>query len=412
MRQFLPFVVLACFTHSAVAGENWPQFLGPDGNGTTDSIGLPLAWSEHENVAWKTPVHGHGWSSPVVWKNQVWLTTATEDGRQMFALCIDVDSGRVVHDVKVFDVAEPERIAKVNSYASPTPVVEEGRVYVHYGTYGTACLDTGTGEVRWTRRDLNCDHHMGPGASPILFGDYLIFTVDGCDVQYIVALNKRSGETAWKTDRTVDLSGVHYMTRKCYSTPTVYQADGRLEMIAPGSRAFFAYDPHTGRELWKLSHRGWSISPRPILAGGLLYMVNDFEHPELWAVKPGGNGHRGEDAVLWRLQRGAPATPSFLVVDDTVFAVDDDGVATCLDAKTGEVLWQERLEGNFSASPLYADGRIYLFNHDATATAIAADRRYKKLAENHLNGDMRASPAVAGNALLLRTRTHLYKIAE
>jgi outer membrane protein assembly factor BamB len=410
MRCALTLIAFALLAHSAAAGENWPQFRGPAGNGVSDAVDLPLRWSESENVAWKTPIHDHGWSSPVIWGKQVWLTTATEDGKRMFAVCVDRDSGRIIHDVKVFDVAEPQRIATVNSYASPTPVIEDGSVYVHYGTYGTACLNTQTGDILWTRRDLNCDHHMGPGASPILYGDQMLFTVDGCDVQYVIALDKQTGETAWKTDRTVDLSRVHHMTRKCYGTPTVYRAGDRLEMITPASRALFAYDPFSGKELWKLKHRGWSISPRPICYEGLLYLVMDFDHPELWAVQPGGDGERDEDAIVWRLRKGAPSTPSFLVIDGLVFLVNDGGIAMCLDAKSGEMIWRERLEGNFSASPIYADGRVYFFNHDAEATVIEPGREYKLLAENELDGQMRASPAVAGKALFLRTRTHLYRI--
>ncbi len=412
-QTVIRFLVASCFlSATAQAADNWPQFRGPTGDGMSDATGLPISWSETENIAWKIPIHDHGWSSPVIWGQQIWLTTATEDGKRMFAVCVDRDTGAVTHDVKVLDVTEPERIAQVNSYASPTPVAEEGRVYVHYGTYGTACLNTRTGEVLWTRDDLNCNHHMGPGASPILHGDLLIFTVDGCDVQYVVALDKRTGKTVWKTDRTIDLSGVHYMTRKCYGTPTVYRTGNRLEMVAPGARAIFAYDPQNGRELWKVRHGGWSISPRPIFRDGLLYVVTDYEHPELWCLKPGGDGERGEDAILWRMRKGAPSTPSFLLVHGTVFCVDDDGIATCLDAKSGELIWRERLEGNFSASPVCAGSRVYVFDHNSIATVIDVGREYKELAKNQLDGEMRASPAIADNALFVRTKTHLYRIEE
>jgi outer membrane protein assembly factor BamB len=291
-------------------------------------------------------------------------------------------------------------------------VIEDGRVYVHYGTYGTACLDTQTGEILWTRRDLNCDHHMGPGASPILYGDLVIFTVDGCDVQYVVALDKTTGKTAWKTDRTVDLSHVHYMTRKCYGTPTVYRIGDRQEMITPASRALFAYDPQSGKELWKLRHSGWSISPRPVYHDGLLYVVTDFERPQLWAVSPGGKGELNQDAVVWSLRRGAPATPSFLIVGEIVLFVNDDGIAMCLDARSGEVIWRERLGGNFSASPVHAAGRVYFISHDGVATVIKAGRDFTALAQNQLDGEVRASPAVSGKSLFLRTRTHLYRIEE
>ncbi len=412
MQRILTTLLLTIFTSHATAGDNWPQFRGPTGDGLSDAVGLPLTWSEAENVAWKTPIHDRGWSSPVVWGGQVWLTTATEDGKRLFAVCVDRDSGAITHDVKVFDVAEPENIAKVNSYASPTPVIEEGRVYVHYGTYGTACLSTETGEILWTRRDLNCDHHMGPGASPILHGNLLIFTADGCDVQFVVALDKRTGKTVWKTDRSVDLSRVHHMTRKCYGTPTVYQAGDRLEMITPASRALIAYDPLSGKELWKLNHRGWSITPRPIFHEGLLYAVMDFDRPELWAIEPGGDGERDEDVIRWRLSKGAPSTPSFLLVGEMVLFVNDDGVAMCLNAKTGAVVWRERLSGNYSASPIHASGRVYFFSHDAVTTVIEAGRRYAELAKNRLDGELRASPAVSGKSLFVRTKTHLYRIED
>lgn len=400
------------FYPSTTHADNWPQFRGPTGDGLSNAVGLPLTWSETENVAWKTPIHDRGWSSPVIWGDQIWLTTATSDGKRLFAVCVDQDSGVVTHEVKVFDVANPQSIAPVNSYASPTPVIEDGHVYVHFGTYGTACLNTQTGEILWTRRDLNCDHHMGPGASPILFGDFVIFTVDGCDVQYVVALDKRTGKTAWKTDRTVDLSPVHYMTRKCYGTPTVYRAGDRLEMITTASRSLFAYDPQSGRELWKLRHAGWSISPRPIYHEGLVYVVTDYEHPELWAVKPGGHGELKENAIVWRLRKGGPSTPSFLLVDGTVLFVSDDGVAMCLDAKSGETVWRERLGGDFSASPICAGGHAYFFDQNGVATVIEASRRYKKLARNRLDGEMRASPAASGKSLILRTSTHLYRVEQ
>ena len=170
---------------AAAAGETWPEFRGPTGDGHAAGRGLPVTWSETENVAWKTAIPERGWSSPVIWHQQIWLTTATPDGTAMFAVCVDRETGKIVHQIKVFDTPNPEHIAVVNSYASPTPAIEAGRVYAHFGTYGTACLDTATGQIVWTRRDLNCDHHEGPGSSPILFENLLIVHVDGRDVQYV-----------------------------------------------------------------------------------------------------------------------------------------------------------------------------------------------------------------------------------
>ena len=395
-----------------MAAENWPQFRGPHANGHAPAAELPLEWSETKNVAWKTPIHDRGWSSPVIWGRQIWLTTASEDGRQLFAVCVDRDSGRILHDLKVFDVERPEKIPKINSYASPTPVIESGRVYVHYGTYGTACLDTATGKTLWTRRDLNCDHHMGPGSSPILVGNLLVFHVDACDVQYVVALDKTTGRTVWKTDRSIDYSNVHRFCRKAFCTPTVVSSGGRSELISPGSKAMMGYDPLTGEELWKISYYGWSMVPRPVFGHGLLYVIMDYDRPQLWAVRPGGRGDVTEENVAWKAVKGMPSTPSLLLIDDLLLMVTDLGVATCVEAKTGEVVWRERIGGNHSASPIYAGGRVYFFSHDAETTVIQPGRKFKRLAVNRLDGPMMASPAVAGNALLLRTETHLYRIEK
>ena len=271
-------------------GENWPQFRGPQANGHADAEGLPLRWSEKEHVVWKTPIHDLGWSSPVIWKEAIWLTTATSDGHQAFAVCIDRGSGRIVRDVKVFDTAKPEHVATSNSYASPTPVVEDGRLYVHYGTYGTACLDTASGKLLWTRRDLNCDHHEGPGSSPMLWGNLLIIDVDGRDVQYVIALDKATGKTVWKTNRSVDYSKFPENIRKAFCTPILIEPGGRLQLISPGAKAMMGYDPASGEELWKVRYDGWSVTPRPVFGHGLIFLVTDYERPELVGRPPRRNG--------------------------------------------------------------------------------------------------------------------------
>ncbi len=392
------------------AASNWPEFRGPWGSGHAAGTGLPLTWSETANIAWKTAIHDRGWSSPVIWDQQVWVTTATEDGTRLFAISLDRDTGDVLHDVQVFAVAEPEHIATVNSYASPTSAVEPGRVYVHYGTYGTACLDTATGQILWTRRDLNCDHHEGPGSSPILFEDLLIVHVDGRDVQYVIALDKATGQTRWKTNRSVDYSQYSDNTRKAFCTPTVIDTGTRLELISPGAKAMMGYDPRTGEEFWKIGYGGWSLVPRPLYGHGLVYFVNDYERPELWAIRPGGKGDVTQSHVVWSVRQGAPAQPSPLLIGDHLYTITDLGVVSCLDAHTGAVVWRNRLGGNYAASPLYADGRIYCFSEEGTTTVLAPGPKYKVLAVNELEGQVKASPAVADNALFLRTRTHLYRI--
>ncbi|MDZ7616248.1 MAG: PQQ-binding-like beta-propeller repeat protein [Patescibacteria group bacterium] len=411
MRAALGCLVLSFASVLAWAGETWPEFRGPTGDGHSDCRGVPVTWSETENVAWKTAIPGRGWSSPVIWRDQIWLTTATPDGKEMFAVCVDRETGEIVRNVKVFDVANPEPIAAINSYASPTSVVEEGRVYHHYGTYGTACMDTATGQILWTRRDLNCDHHEGPGSSPILFGNLLIVHVDGRDVQYVVALDKLTGRTVWKTDRSVDYSPYSTNQRKAYSTPQVITANGQTQLISPGPKAMMGYNPRTGEELWKVRYHGWSMVARPLFGHGLVFMVNDYDRPELLAVRPDGQGDVTDSHVAWAIRRGMPSQPSFLLIGDLRYLVNNGGIAYAIDAKTGEEIWRSRLDGDFSASPIYADGRIYFFSRDSVATVIEPGREFKKLAVNHLDGQqMLASPAVAGSALFVRSEGHLYRI--
>jgi len=412
MRSAICTLVALLPTVMASGSENWPQFRGPRGDGHADAARPPRTWSETSNIAWKTPIHGRGWSSPVIWKDQIWVTTSTEGGQRLFAVCIDRDSGQVVHDIHVFDVADPEHIAAVNSYASPTPVIETGLVYLHYGTYGTACLDTTTGRTLWTRRDLNCDHHEGPGASPILFGELLIFHVDGRDVQYVVALDKTSGKTVWKTERSIDFSQYNENFRKAFCTPTVIEWRGRLELISPGAKAVMGYDPLSGEELWKVGYKGWSVTPRPLFGQGMLFVVTDFVHPELWAIRPGGRGDVSDTHVVWRVTKSIPRAPSLLLIDALLFFVTDDGMALCAEAETGREVWKERLGGDHWASPLFAGGAIYFVNREGVATVVEPGRQYTPLASNRLDGECMASPAAIGSALFLRTGTHLYRIEE
>ena len=403
---------LAMSLGTVLAADNWPELRGPDRDGHADARKLPLTWSETNHVVWKTPIHDLGWSSPVIWGDQIWLTTAAEDGQRLFAVCVQRDTGKITRDIQVFATEKPDHVASVNSYASPTSAIEAGRVYVHYGTYGTACLDTGSGAILWTRRDLRCDHHEGPGSSLMLHQNLLIFNVDGRDVQYVVALDKATGKTVWKTERSVDFSPFSSHQRKAFCTPIVIEAAGRPQLISPGAKAMMAYDPATGTELWKVSYNGWSMVPRPLFGHGFVYVINDYERPELWAVRPDGQGDVTGTHVAWRVTKDMPATASLLLVNDLLYMVNDQGFALCLDAKTGALVWRERLKGKHSASPLYGAGRIYFFSEKGLASVLEPGRTFKLLAENQLEDRQMATPAVTGEAFILRTKSHLYRLED
>ena len=424
MRVFPSLSLLLLITSPALA--DWPDFRGPQSNGSasppgdTSYVGLPLRWSETSNVVWKTAIPHKGWSSPVIFGRQIWLTTAT-DGKEFFAVCVDAASGKILSNERIFQCATPEPLGNnLNGYASPSPVMEAERVYVHFGSYGTACLDTSNFKLIWKRDDLPCRHFRGPGSSPVLFNGLLILTMDGIDVQYVVALDKRTGKTVWKTDRTAkwdDLeadgqprAGGDF--RKAYSTPLIVSANGKAQMLSIGSKAAYGYDPQTGREIWKVNHAGFSGATRPLYDRGVAYFSTGHGKGEMIAVKTDGKGDVTDTHILWRNNRGFPRMPSPVLVNDLMFMVNDNGIASCLEAATGKELWQERIGGDYAASVLYADGRVYCFSQQGKAAVLQAERTFEVLARNELAVGFMASPAVDGKALFLRTKTHLYRIEE
>jgi outer membrane protein assembly factor BamB len=414
----------------------WNQFRGPNGDGKSTEKNLPVEFGETKNVRWKTPIHDEGWSSPVVWDKQIWVTTGREDGSELFAVCVDLQSGKIIHDIKVFEVAHPQKEWQGhNSHATPTPVIETGRIYVHFGTYGTACLDAKTGKRLWERRNLNCDHRVRPASSPIIDDDSLFLHFDGVDTQFVAALDKRTGKTLWLKHRKVDsdlgdvlkaegLSEVDIEktkkakpndNRKAYGTPTLITFQGEKQLISPGAEVTFAYNPVNGQELWHVRHPGWgwNTACRPIFEHGLVYFTTGLSK-RLLAVTPSGIGDVTDTHVAWRNRRFVPNMPSPLVVDGLLFMVSDNGFATCLEAKTGRELWRERLRagGDHWASPLYADGKIYFSGKEGVVSVIAAAGEFRLLAENRFDASFIASPAVAGDAIILRSLRNLYCIAK
>jgi outer membrane protein assembly factor BamB len=398
--QLIWMVVLSMVSLSvALLAEDWPEFRGPTGQGHSRERGLPLTWSETENVRWKAPIPGKGWSSPAVQGDRIWLTTAVEGGRSLRAICLDRKTGQVLRDVEVFRLENPGPVHEKNSHASPTPILEGDYIYLHFGSHGTACLRS-SGEIVWKTQELKYYHRHGPGGSPVLFGDLLILSCDGYDIQYVVALDKRTGQIRWKSPRK---------GYQAYTTPLTVQVDGKDQVVSPGAHRAVSYDPRTGKEIWWVRYgNGYSNVPRPVYGHGLVFICSGFDQPVLLAVRPDGQGDVTDTHVAWNLKRGVPLTPSPLLVGEELYVVSDNGIASCLDAKTGKQHWQERLGGSYSASPVYADGRIYFLNEDGESVVIEPGREFKKLATNRVDGYTLASMAVSGGAIFIRSASHLY----
>ncbi len=394
-------VLLIGLPLAASAAETWPQFRGPRGDGHAAKRTVPMQWSETENVRWKTPIAGLGWSSPVVAGEQIWLTTAIEAEGSLRAVCVDRGSGQVVHDVEVFKHDDLGRVAAKNSHASPTPVLDGRFVFVHFGAHGTACL-TDEGQVVW-RTQLKYDHRHGPGGSPVVWGDLLIVACDSPDEQFLVALDKRTGEERWRVD---------HQGEQAYSTATLAKVAGASQLIASRGNAVIAYAPGDGSELWRCSYTGHSVVPRPVVAGEFVYCCTGYWNPSLLAIRLDGSGDVTASHVAFTARRGVPFISSPIVVDGRLYMTTDLGVLTCLDALTGKELWHERLSGNFSASPTYAGGKIYLQNEEGTTFVLKPGATYDLLATNHLECRTLASPAFVDGAVYLRSDTHLYRIEQ
>ncbi|MBX3747133.1 MAG: PQQ-binding-like beta-propeller repeat protein [Verrucomicrobiae bacterium] len=437
MNRVLESLVVLASTASVALAEplEWPEWRGPGAQGHAPDRGVALHWSDTQNVTWKTPIPGRGWSSPVIAGDQIWLTTALEteasaedaarrllantgdqpltlmEAVEYRAVCVSRESGRILRDISLFTEREPQWVHRLNSYASPTPVLEPGRLYAHFGASGTVCLDTASGELLWRNSDLKIQHENGPGSSPILWRNLVIVHMDGSDLQYVVALDKHSGQVVWKTDRTGSMH-TNPQLKKSYATPLVIEVEGRETLISPGPNWLYAYDPATGRELWKLDlgTLSFSLSARPVVGHGMIYLSTGYLRPELLAIRYGGGA---EPSIAWRYTRGVPTMPSPVIVGEELYFVSDSGgLLTCLDAKTGREHYRERLGGDHSASLLHADGRIYIPGRNGTTAVVRPGTTFHVLARNELPDPIMASKAVADGALFLRTAAALYRIED
>ncbi len=402
MRGMRRRTLLGQLLTAPLLAEDWPQFRGPGGQGHSAESGLPTTWTDTKNVRWKAPLPGAGWSSPAVAGNRIYLTTATEKNTSLRLLAVDTASGKITLDTEVFRVKDVgPGIHTKNTFASPTVIVQGDRLYVHFGFYGTACLNT-KGEILW-KQVLKYEPQHGPGGSPALFEDLLIISCDGFDAQFVVALDAATGKVRWKTPRGKG--------NQAYTTPLVINVNGQPQVISPGAHHAYAYDARTGKELWYIEYgEGFSNVPRPVYAHGLVYICSGFFQPVLFAVRPGGRGNVTKSEVAWTFPRTVPLTPSPIVVGEALYMVSDNGVATCLDAKSGKPIWQHRIGGNHSASPTLIGGKIYFLSEEGECTVITPGTTYQEVAKSEVGERTLASLAVSGGAIYLRGDRHLYRL--
>lgn len=386
-----------------LAAEDWPQFRGPDGQGHADARDLPITWSESENITWKTAIAGLGLSSPVIGGQQIWLTTALDDGKSLRVVCLDRTTGKVVHDVEVFPNNKPVPLTPPNSHASPTAILDGDRLYVHFGAYGTACLTT-DGKIVWKAK-MEYRPMYGPSSTPVLYQDLLIIPCQGTNVRFMAALDKKTGEVRWKQP---------HQGRNSDSTPLVIHRPSGDQLVCNLAEKVVSYDPATGKELWSVQQgNNYAQVPRPVFGYGLVFIAGGYFDPVVQAIRPDGQGDVTKTHVAWSMRHSSvPQNPSPLLVGNELYLVSDKGIGSCLDARTGKVHWRERLGQGFYASPLFADGRLYVSSQEGVTTVLAPGKEFKKLAVNKLDGRMLASLAVSGKSLYLRTDRHLYRIEK
>ncbi len=436
LRHALTLSLIAVAFESILAGDRWLQWRGPDGQGHSNSTEIPISFSMEDGVVWKAEIPGKGWSTPAVDEGRIWLTTATATPAseadierrladdplkgmkevvaavQLRAIYLQFDNGRVEHDILLAEIAEPDPINPLNNYASPSPVIDGEHVYLHFGALGTWCLDSRTGEKIWDRA-IKVNHSVGAGSSPLISGDLLVLVCDGTDHQFVAALDKNTGEEVWRTSRPpIDADNGEF--RKAYSTPVEIDFEGQKQLVVPGAQWICSYDSTSGSELWRVDHgKGFSVSPMPVVTqDGLVIFSTGYMRPELVAVRLGGEGDVTETHIAWRSKKGAPAKPSPILAAGGLYMVSDLGVLTKIDTKTGDVIWNHRLGGNYSASPVQVGDKLIFCSHEGNVTIVKAGETYEELAKNELEPRLMASPVVINDQLLIRTEFSLLRVSN
>lgn len=422
MKTFykISFVILLILSIQSVKAQqdNWTHFRGSNLNGISETKTAPLNWSDSTNILWKTEIKEKGWSSPVVFADLVWLTSASEDGKKMSGIGLDINSGKVIFNLPIFQSDSIYPKHSINTYATPTSCIEEGFVYMHFGSTGTACVDTRKGQIVWTRTDLKCEHVQGAASSPILYKDLLILHLEGTDVQYLIALDKRTGATVWKTERPVSVyEPLLPIGKKAYITPIIVNVKGQDLLISNGSAVCCAYNPETGEEIWRFVEGEDSTIAMPLSENGIVYFYPGFvsdsngdKYAELIALNPEGKGDITKTNVLWKFKSPILQLLTPLIKDGLIYTIDTRNVLYCLDAKNGTEVYSKKLKQKYNSSPVYANGNIYFTSVKGETMVIKAGREFQVVAENKLPGEVYATPAIVGNSIFFRTDSKLYRI--
>jgi outer membrane protein assembly factor BamB len=418
-------LIVVCFGFSA-EGENWPRFRGPTGQGISRETGLLTDWSAASNVLWKTEVPGQGWSSPIVWENQVFVTSATDNGTVCRVICLDRISGKIVWNTKVFEQV-PLRKEGKNSYATSTPCTDGERVYAVFGDGSIAALAF-DGSIVWTNREFPYYSRHGLGTSPILHGGLLILQYDWSsrvnapgnypavtteermgwqipwDKSFIAALDVKTGQRAW--------TGQRGMSRIGHATPLIFSEEGKERLLSITGDVVQSFDPKTGERIWSVYCQGEGLTPSPVVGDGLIFAASGFEKTTLRGIRPGGRGDATGTNIVWEQRKGVPTLSSPLYVKPYLYAITDGGIASCFNSENGEIVWQERIGGSHSASPIHADGKIYFLSENGEATVIAPGPVFKILARSSIDEKCQASAAVSQKCFFIRSEKNLFCIGR
>lgn len=401
-------LLYAGFFLSAVTPESGRSAAGAPAN-------IATSWGESKNIKWKTEIHGKGWSTPVITGDQIWMTTATEDGKKMYAVCVSRESGKILHDILVLEIEKAKWKNEMNTYATPSPVTADGYVYAEFGPYGTACIEAKSGRIVWKRTDISTENiPHGPASSPIIYKNLLILQHDAADSHKITAVNRKTGATVWLVNRPPEFyKDLQEAWRKSHTTPIIITVNGKDQLISVGSQICQAFDPATGAEIWRITYGGGdSTVSSPLFWNGIVYINTGLKPTELWAVRPDGKGDVTASHILWKCTENVPGIATPVIANGLIFMVSEKGVLSCLDAKTGQLIWKEKLQGNynFNTAPVSIADKIYFTEVDGTTTIIKADKKFQTVAENKLEGKFIARPVVSGNSLIMRSDSHIYRI--